>query len=96
MDKHLNKYLRERKKMNENYNAPKYRNLKYTALTVIAVAIILLLCISFGINNISPKAMLIMQGCAGLCALIFVVLVTIITYRANKEHINNHINNSRS
>ncbi len=96
MDKYLNKYLQEREKMDEQYSAPKYRKLKFAAISVLAVGIIILLCIAFEMQSIPPKAMLIMQGCAGLSAIIFVVLVTIITYRANKEHINNRINNRSS
>lgn len=93
MDKYLNKYLQDREKMNQLYNAPRYRTLKYAALVFIAVAIILLLCTAFWIDNISPKAMLIMRGCAGLCAITFVALITITTYKANKEHITNRRNN---
>ncbi len=93
MDKYLNKYLREREKMNEQYRAPKYRKLKFAGISVLAVGIIILLCLAFEMENITPKAMLIMQGCAGLCAITFVVLVTIITHRANKEHINNRRKN---
>lgn len=93
MNKYLDKYLQEREKMNKQYNAPKHRTLKYAALTVIAVAITLLLCITFGTDNIPPKAMLIMRGCAGLCAITFVALITITTYMANKEHITNRRNN---
>ncbi len=93
MDKYLNKYLQEREKMNEQYRAPKYRKLKFAAISVLAVGIIILLCIAFEMENITPKAMLIMQGCAGLCAIAFVVLATILTYSANKGHINNRRNN---
>ncbi len=89
----MNKYLQEREKMNVRYNAPGFRKLKYAALAVIAVGIILLLCIAFGGKDISPIAMLIMRGVAGLCALTFVVLVTSITYRANKDLLSNRKGN---
>lgn len=81
------------KKMDEYYNARKYRTLKYAALTAVAVGVILLLCIAFCIDNIAQNVMLIMRVCAGLCAITFVVLVTIITYRANKEYLTNRRNN---
>ena len=30
-----------------------------------------------------------MRGCAGLMAILFVVLVGILSYRVNKQHVNN-------
>ncbi len=93
MNKYLNKYVQEHEKMNEYYNARKYRTLKYAALTAVALGVILLLCIAFYLDHIPQNVMLIMRVCAGLCAITFVVLVTIITYRANKEHVTNRRNN---
>ncbi len=90
----MDKYLQERDEMNERYDAPRFRKLKYAALAVMAVGVILLLCIAFGIETIPPIAMLLMRGVVGLCAITFVGLVTIITYSANKEHITNRRNNS--
>lgn len=65
----------------------RHRILKYAALTAIAVSIILILSMIIWIDELSPKAMLIMRGCAGLGAVIFVVLVGTLTYRVNKHHI---------
>ena len=85
----IDKYLNDRDELNRLYNLPENRRLKYGALAVIAVVIILLLTMTIWIENISTKVMLIMRGCAGLGALIFVVLVGILTYRVNKQHITN-------
>lgn len=75
--------------MNRLYNTPENRRLKHIALAVIAIAIILLLSITIWIEDIPSTAMLIMRGCAGLCAIIFVVLVGVLSYRVNKQHLLN-------
>ncbi len=85
----INKYLQERENINKLYNAPRYRRLKFAALAVIAVALILLLVLAFWVDDIPPKVQLIMRGCAGLCAIIFVVLFGVLAYRVNKHYINN-------
>lgn len=85
----MNKYWEEREKMNQMYNAPQYRRLKYAALSVAAVVAILLLIIAFGGDKISLTTELIIQGFAGLGAVVFAVLIGTLTYRANKEHIAN-------
>lgn len=85
--KKVSGYLQDREDINRLYNAPENRRLKYAAMAVIGVVIILLLSMVVWFDDISPKAMLIMRGCAGLGAIIFVVLVGILTYRVNKQHI---------
>lgn len=46
------------------------------------------------VDEISSKALLIMRGCAGLGAILFVVIVGILSYRVNKQHISNRKNNA--
>lgn len=62
---------------------PAGRRLKFTALTAIAVSIVLLITIAFSNDSISPETTLLMRGCAGLCAIIFVVAEGLLVYRAN-------------
>ncbi len=88
----MSKYLQEREAIDQLYNAPENRRLKYAAFAVIAVVIILLLSMTIWIDRIPAKAMLIMRGCAGLGAMIFVVLVGVLSYRVNKKHIENRRN----
>lgn len=83
----MNKRLQEREEINKLYNLPENRRLKYVALAVMAVVVVLLLSMTIWLENIPPKVMLIIRGCAGLGALVFVVLVGILTYRVNKQHI---------
>ncbi len=84
----MDKYLQEREELRKLYNAPENRRLKYCAITIIAIVIILLLSMTIWVNKISSFALLIMRGCAGLGATIFVVIVGILSYRVNKQHIN--------
>lgn len=83
----MNKRLQEREEINKLYNLPENRRLKYVALVVMAVVVVLLLSMTIWLENIPPKVLLIIRGCVGLGALVFVVLVGILTYRVNKQHI---------
>lgn len=61
--------------------------LKYAALISIGISIILLLTMAFGIVDLNnTTAIIFIRGCAGLFALIFVVLVAIIVYRVNVSY----------
>lgn len=83
----MNKRLQEREEINKLYNLPENRRLKYVALAVMAVVVVLLLSMTIWLENIPPKVLLIIRGYEGLGALVFVVLVGILTYRVNKQHI---------
>lgn len=85
----MNKYLQERDELKHLYDAPENRRLKYCAITIIAIVIILLLSMTIWIDKISNTARLIMRGCAGLGAILFVVIVGILSYRVNKQHMSN-------
>lgn len=66
--------------------------LKYVALISIGISIILLLTMAFGfVDYNNTTAILFMRGCAGLFALIFVVLVAIIVYRVNISYFNDKL-----
>lgn len=81
--------MQEREEINRRYNMPGNRRLKYAALTVIGIVILLLLSMIVWIDAIPYRGMLIIRGCAGLGAIIFIVLVGILSYRVNKQHIIN-------
>lgn len=63
------------------------RRLKYIALFVIGIAILLLFATIFLHDSISWTMMMIMRGCAGACAIVFVILVAILVYRVNSAYI---------
>ena len=77
----------------ENYYREKTNTrLKYVALISIGISIILLLTMAFGfVDYNNTTAILFMRGCAGLFALIFVVLVAIIVYRVNISYFNDKL-----
>lgn len=96
MGKNTQKLLQERAELNRLYNVPTNKRLKYCALVVIAITIALLLAMIIWMEDLSATSMQIMRGCAGLGAIIFVVLVGLLTYRVNSQHIQNRNNkNSR-
>ena len=84
----MDKYLQEREELRNLYNAPKYIRMKYCAITIITIVIILLLSMTIWVDKIPSNVILIMRGCAGLGAILFVVIVGILSYRVNKQHIN--------
>ena len=63
------------------------RRLKYIAMTVIVIAILLLFATIFLHDSISWTTMMCMRGCAGVCAIVFVILVGILVYRVNSAYI---------
>lgn len=71
------------KEREKYYHEKNNLRLKYAAFISIAISIALLLIIIFLGSDISKNAMLFMRGCAGTFALIFFVLVAILSYRVN-------------
>lgn len=86
MRQYLEKREQERREMEKYYHTPANLRLKYAALTVIVVAIVLILIPIFWMDSISTQVQLLMRGCAGLCGLVFIVLVAILLYRVNTAY----------
>lgn len=78
-----------RDEINNLFNARKYRPLKYSALAVIGIAIAATFAMIFWIDEIPSRTMLFIRGCVGLCALIFVILVAMLTYRVYSDYFRN-------
>lgn len=71
--------------------------MKYAALISIGISIILLLIMTFGFVDFeNSAALLFMRGCAGLFAIIFVVLVGILVYRVNTSFFKDKANSKRN
>lgn len=70
-------------------NSPENLRLKYVALGFIAIAILLILANCIWIDNLSDKAWHIIRGCAGICAIIFAILIAILYYRVNSANLRN-------
>lgn len=86
----MSDYFRKRDRFNNDrekyYQQKANLRLKYAALCSITIAIILLGATAFFIDSITFKTLLVLRGCAGVFALIFVVLVAILIYRVNASY----------
>ena len=88
------RFQKERKKY---YCEKTNLRLKYAALISIGISIILLLIMAFGFVGFeNSAALLFMRGCAGLFAIIFVVLVGILVYRVNTSFFKDKANSKRN
>lgn len=79
--------MHQREEIQKIYNQPANLRLKHIAIGVICIAILLMGIAAFLIDDISDTMLLVMRGCAGLCAIIFVIIVGILTYRVNNTYI---------
>lgn len=77
----------DREELKKLYNTPANLRLKHTALYVIGVAIAILISMIFLVDKVSWQIWYYMRGCAGVLAIIFVVIVTVLVYRVNKAYI---------
>ena len=67
----------------EKYSeTPINRRLKIIAILVIALGILLMGVMFIWYDKMSVEMALILQGCVGLCAIVFVVLTGVIMYRS--------------
>lgn len=78
-----------RNEINKLFNARKNRPLKYSAWAVIGIAIAAMIAMIIWFDDIPPRIMLFIRGCVGVCAVIFVILVAILTYRVYSEYYRN-------
>lgn len=61
--------------------------LKYAAVISITISVILMIATVIWLDSISTGMLLFMRGCAGLFAIIFVVLAAILVYRVNASYL---------
>ncbi len=67
------------------YKKPANRKLRIWAAVTISIGIVLMLAILIFMDHLSDRQILLMRGFAGLSAIIFVILSTILSYRVNRE-----------
>jgi hypothetical protein len=79
-------YRQHRNEIKRLFNAPKHRRLKYLALIVIGAVIAAQIAMIIWANAMTDCTRLIIRGCCGIGALVFVILATIITYRVYSEY----------
>lgn len=69
------------------YNTPENLRLKRIALCVIGAAIAILISMIFLVDKVSWQLCYFMRGCAGVLAIIFVIIVTVLVYPVNRDYI---------
>lgn len=77
----------DRKELKKLYNTPANLRLKRIALCLIGVAIAILISMIFLVDKASWQLLAVMRGCAGVLAIIFVIIVTVLVYRVNNAYI---------
>lgn len=97
MANYLEKRDRFQQEREKYYRERTNTRLKYAALISIGLSIILLLTMAFGFVDLNnTTAIIFMRGCAGLFALIFVVLVAIIVYRVNVSYFYDNVRSKQN
>lgn len=84
----MNKYdIRKRKReLDKLYQKPANRRLKYLAVGFAVIAIALMIAMILLIDSLSWRTMMLLRGCTGLSAIIFVALTGVLVYRVNREY----------
>jgi uncharacterized membrane protein YcjF (UPF0283 family) len=82
----MNSYRQHHDEINRLFNAPKHKRFKYAALIVICTVIVAQFSMIIWSDAISERTKLLIQGCIGLGAIIFVILVAILAYRVYSEY----------
>lgn len=78
---------RKNEEFEKYYRLPANRRLKYIALGVISVVVVLQAVMIIWMNDISVRQMLIMRGCVGAGALVFVIVCAILLYRVYNAYL---------
>lgn len=97
MGERIGKYLRHKEEVQEAFNAPQNKRLKYAAITVITLLCILQLTILVLLVNdsLSERGLLIWKICSGLLALLFIALYLIWAYRSYRLYFQNRFSKLR-
>lgn len=77
----------DKEELKRLYNTPANLRLKRIALCVIGIAIAILISMIFLMDKVSWQLLAVMRGCAGVLAIIFVIIVTALVYRVNSAYI---------
>lgn len=77
----------DKEELKKLYNTPVNLRLKHIALCAIGVAIAILISLIFLVDKVSWQLLAVMRGCAGVLAIIFVIMVAILVYRVNGAYI---------
>lgn len=79
---------RRRMELNKLYQSRRHRGLKYTAMGVFGVVVILFLTMIIVMDRLSVRMLLLLRGCAGALTIIGVALYAVYVYRINRDYQN--------
>lgn len=85
----------DRDEIRKLYNTPANLRLRRIALCVIGVAIAMMISIIFLLDKVSWQLLYFMRGCAGVLAIVFVIIVAVLVYRVNSAYISKERNRKR-
>ena len=77
----------DRDELKKLYNKPANLRLKRIALCVIGIAIAILISMIFLVDKVSWQLLAVMRGCVGVLAIVFVIIVSVLVYRVNRDYI---------
>ncbi len=92
---YLEKREEQRLEQEKLYSTPSNRRLKYIAIGVAGICIILMLVMIIWYDQISWRMMLIMRGSAGLSAITYVILVAVLVYRVSVAYFKKRSDNGK-
>lgn len=82
----MTNYWQFKDNINRLFNTPKHRGLKYASFIVIALVILAQIAMIIWRNDVSGHTKSFIQGCIGVGAIIFVVLIGIWAYKVFSEY----------
>lgn len=85
----------DREELKKLYNTPANLRLKHIALCVIGLAIAILISMIFLVDKVSWQLWYFLRGCAGVLAIIFVIIVAVLVYRVNRAYITGNTRNKK-
>ena len=77
----------DREELRKLYNTTANLRLKRIALCIIGVAIAIMISMIFLVDKVSWQLLYFMRGCAGILAIVFVIIVAVPVYRVNCAYI---------
>ena len=83
MIRSIEKINKEKEAKRKIAQLPNNRKLKYLALFFISIGIVLFIIMLIWYDSLSRESLLVMRGCAGLFAILFVIVISFYLYRIN-------------
>lgn len=85
----------DRDEIRKLYNTSANLRLKRIALCAIGVAIAIMVSMIFLVDKVSWQLLYFLRGCAGVLAIVFVIMVAVLVYRVNSAYISEGRNSKR-